>query len=79
MGQYVANKLVKAMSSKNIHIDESTVLIMGFTFKGDCPDIRNTKIIEIVHELQTYNIKVDIYDHWACNEDVEREYGINLL
>ena len=79
MGAYVATKLVKALSSKNIHIDESRVLILGFTFKGDCPDIRNTKIIDIVHELQSFNIKVDVNDEWASPIEVQKEYGLNML
>ncbi|MBF4317451.1 nucleotide sugar dehydrogenase, partial [Vibrio anguillarum] len=64
MGEYVATQLVKALSRKKIHIDEAKVLIMGFTFKGDCPDFRNTKIIDIVNELQDFNMSVDVYDSW---------------
>jgi UDP-N-acetyl-D-glucosamine/UDP-N-acetyl-D-galactosamine dehydrogenase len=79
MGAYVATTLVKALSSKNIHIDESRVLVLGFTFKGDCPDIRNTKIIDIVYELQSFNIKVDVHDEWASPIEVQKEYGLNML
>ncbi|EOX3566457.1 Vi polysaccharide biosynthesis UDP-N-acetylglucosamine C-6 dehydrogenase TviB [Vibrio cholerae] len=79
MGEYVATQLVKALSRKKIHIDEAKVLIMGFTFKGDCPDVRNTKIIDIVKELKDFNMTVDVHDDWASKEEVEHEYGIELI
>lgn len=79
MGEYVATQLVKKLASKKIHIDEAKVLIMGFTFKGDCPDVRNTKIIDIVKELQDFNMSVDVYDKWASKEEVQREYSIELI
>lgn len=79
MGEYVATQLVKKLSSKKIHIDEAKVLILGFTFKGDCPDVRNTKIIDIVNELKDFNMSVDVYDEWADVAEVEHEYGIELI
>ncbi|MGL5336185.1 MAG: Vi polysaccharide biosynthesis UDP-N-acetylglucosamine C-6 dehydrogenase TviB [Enterovibrio sp.] len=79
MGEYVATQLVKALSRKKIHIDEAKVLIMGFTFKGDCPDVRNTKIINIVNELKDFNMSVDVYDGWASKDEVKHEYGIELI
>lgn len=79
MGQYVATQMVKKLASKKIHIDEAKVLVMGFTFKGDCPDTRNTKVIEIVKELQSFNINVDVYDDWASKEEVKDHYGIELI
>ncbi|PMN71086.1 Vi polysaccharide biosynthesis UDP-N-acetylglucosamine C-6 dehydrogenase TviB [Enterovibrio norvegicus] len=79
MGEYVATQLVKKLSSKKIHIDEAKVLILGFTFKGDCPDVRNTKIINIVKELQDYNMSVDVHDSWASKDEVRHEYGIELI
>ena len=79
MGTYVATQLVKALSNKKIHIDEARVLILGFTFKGDCPDVRNTKIIDIFTELRSFNVSVDIYDSWASREEVDREYGIQTI
>lgn len=78
MGQYVATQMVKKLASKKIHIDEAKVLVMGFTFKGDCPDTRNTKVIEIIKELQSFNINVDVYDDWASKEEVKDHYGIEL-
>mmetsp|Transcript_10468 Transcript_10468/g.33856 ORF Transcript_10468/g.33856 Transcript_10468/m.33856 type:complete len:427 (+) Transcript_10468:309-1589(+) len=79
MGEYVATQLVKKLSSQKIHIDEAKVLVLGFTFKGDCPDVRNTKIIDIVNELKDFNMSVDVYDDWANPAEVEHEYGISLV
>lgn len=79
MGQYVATQMVKKLASKKIHIDEAKVLVMGFTFKGDCPDTRNTKVIEIIKELQSFNINVDVYDDWASKEEVQDHYRIELI
>ena len=79
MGQYVATQMVKKLASKKIHIDEAKVLVMGFTFKGNCPDTRNTKVIEIIKELESFNINVDIYDNWANKDEVEDHYGIKLI
>lgn len=79
MGEYVATQLVKKLASKKIHIDEAKVLILGFTFKGDCPDVRNTKIIDIVKELKDFNMSVDVYDGWANPAEVKHEYGVELI
>ena len=79
MGEYVATQLVKKLASRKIHIDEARVLILGFTFKGDCPDVRNTKIIDIVKELTDFNMSVDVYDSWASKEEVKHEYGLDLI
>lgn len=79
MGQYVANQYLKKISSKNIVIKHSKVLILGFTFKGNCPDVRNTMIIKIVKELQSFNINVDVHDHWADPKEVKNTYNIELI
>lgn len=79
MGEYVATQLVKKLSSEKIHIDEARVLVLGFTFKGDCPDVRNTKIIDIVKELKDFNMTVDVFDDWADADEVQHEYGIQLI
>ena len=79
MGEYVATQLVKKVASKKIHIDEAKVLVLGFTFKGDCPDVRNTKIIDIVRELEDFNMSVDVFDTWADKHEVKSEYGIELI
>ena len=79
MGEYVATQLVKKLSSQKIHVDEAKVLVLGFTFKGDCPDVRNTKIIDIVNELKDFNMSVDVYDRWANPEEVKHEYNLDTL
>ena len=79
MGEYVATQLVKKLSSQKIHIDEAKVLVLGFTFKGDCPDVRNTKIVDIIKELKDFNMDVDLYDSWADPAEVEHEYDLQLI
>lgn len=79
MGEYVATQLVKKLSANKIHIDEAKVLVLGFTFKGDCPDVRNTKIIDIVSELRDFNMSVDVFDSWADPEEVKSEYQLDLI
>ena len=79
MGEYVATQLVKKLSSQKIHVDEARVLVLGFTFKGDCPDVRNTKIIDIINELKDFNMSVDVYDRWANPAEVDHEYGLSLV
>ena len=79
MGQYVVSQLVKGMLQKRIQVDQANVLVMGLTFKENCPDLRNTKVIDIVHELKEYNINVDIVDPLCASEEAEREYGVSLI
>ncbi|MEK7285734.1 MAG: nucleotide sugar dehydrogenase [Nitrospirota bacterium] len=78
MGSHVASEVIKLMTQKKIQVVDSHILILGLTFKENCPDIRNTRVVDIVHELQQYNTHVDIYDPWASKEDVEKEYKITL-
>ena len=78
MGEYVVSQLVKTMLKKRIHVDGANVLVMGLTFKENCPDLRNTKVIDIVSELKEYNINVDITDPWCSSEESEHEYGLTL-
>ena len=79
MGMFVANKLVKLLISKKHIISNSKTLILGITFKEDCPDIRNSKVIDIYRELKQFNMNVDVYDPHADKHEVKEEYGINLL
>jgi len=78
MGIFVAKKVIKLMINKGIPIKNSNVLILGITFKENCPDIRNTKVIDIYKELITYGVNVDVNDPWANKKDVKDEYGIEL-
>ena len=79
MGMFVANKLVKLLIAKNHVISKSKVLVLGITFKEDCPDIRNSKVIDIVRELQQFNIDVEVFDPHADKHEVGEEYGIKLI
>mgnify|MGYP001069545464 CR=1 FL=1 len=78
MGKHVVSELVKKMLKKRIQINGANVLLMGLTFKENCPDLRNTKVVDIVSELKEYNINVDIVDPWCSNEEAQYEYGLNL-
>tara|TARA_B100002052_G_scaffold282299_1_gene292126 strand:- start:9422 stop:10681 length:1260 start_codon:yes stop_codon:yes gene_type:complete len=75
MGIYIAQRTLKLMVSNDIIIEKSRVLILGLTFKENCPDIRNTKVIDIVNELKDYNVAVDVFDPWADKNEVFNEYG----
>lgn len=77
MGAYVVTQLVKAMIKKKIQVEGAKVLVLGLSFKENCPDIRNTKIIDIVNELTEYNIAADVYDPWVDASEAQHEYGIN--
>jgi UDP-N-acetyl-D-glucosamine/UDP-N-acetyl-D-galactosamine dehydrogenase len=79
MGMFVANKLVKLLISKKHVISNSKSLILGITFKEDCPDIRNSKVIDIYRELQQFNMNVDVYDPHADKHEVKEEYGVDLV
>lgn len=79
MGAYVVTQLVKDMIKKKIQVEGAKVLVLGLSFKENCPDIRNTKVIDIVHELQEYHIQADIYDPWIDAAEAEHEYGIQPI
>lgn len=79
MGAYVVSQLVKAMLKRRIHVDGARVLVMGLAFKENCPDLRNTRVVDIVGELAEYNIQVDVYDPWVSAEDARHEYGITPI
>jgi UDP-N-acetyl-D-galactosamine dehydrogenase len=76
MGKYVATEVIKLMLKKDINVKNSNVLVLGFTFKEDCPDVRNTKVIDIINELKTYDVNVSIFDPWANPEEVMHEYNV---
>ena len=76
MSAYVASQLIKGMLKRRIHVDGARVLIMGLTFKENCPDLRNTKVVDIVRELADYNIQIDVYDPWVSVKEAEYEYGL---
>ena len=79
MGKHVATEVVKLMMRKDIKVIDSKVLILGFTFKEDCPDVRNTRVIDIYNELKSFDVQVDVHDPWVDCNDVRHEYGIEIL
>ena len=79
MGKHVATEVIKHMMRKDLKVIESKVLILGFTFKEDCPDVRNTRVIDIYEELLSFDMNVDVYDPWANAAEVKHEYGLDIL
>ncbi len=79
MGAYVAGQLVKAMLKRRIQVNGARVLVLGFAFKENCPDIRNTRVIDVVSELHDYGIQVDVHDPWVNSNDALDQYGIDLV
>jgi UDP-N-acetyl-D-galactosamine dehydrogenase len=77
MGAYVAGQLVKQMLKRRIQVDGANILVLGLTFKENCPDLRNTKVVDILGELAEYNVNVDVYDPWIDAEAAQHEYGIS--
>jgi len=78
MGSYVAHEVVKLMIQKDAKVKGGNVLILGITFKENCPDIRNSKVIDVIDELQNYNLNIDVYDPWANASEVKREFDVEL-
>lgn len=79
MGAYVAGQLVKAMIKKRIQVEGARVLILGLAFKENCPDLRNTRVVDVVRELRDYGVEVDVHDPWADADEAWREYGFGLV
>lgn len=79
MGSYVAGRVIKLMIKKGILINRSKVLVLGMTFKENCPDIRNSRVVDIISELREFGAEMDVYDPWACGREVRAEYGIDLI
>lgn len=78
MGEYVASRIVKLMIKKEIAVNHSKLLMLGITFKENCPDVRNTKIVDVIKSLSEYGIEISIYDPWANSEQVMHEYGLTI-
>src|SRR5690606_30897060 len=76
MGKYVAMEVIKLMLQKNIKVKGAQILIMGITFKEDCPDVRNTKVVDVINEIESYGTKLTIYDPWASPEEVKKQYNL---
>lgn len=78
MGKYIASAVTKKMTQRKTHVVDSNILIMGLAFKENCPDLRNTRVVDIIEELQSYNANIDVYDPWVSAAEAEHEYGLNL-
>jgi UDP-N-acetyl-D-galactosamine dehydrogenase len=76
MGSYVAGQVVKLMTHRRIHVVDANILVLGLAFKENCPDLRNSRVIDIISEFQSYHAKVDVYDPWVDADEAEHEYGI---
>ncbi len=76
MGMYVANQVIKLMTRRRIHVVDANILVLGLTFKENCPDLRNTRVVDLIHEFDSYHANVDVYDPWVDPEQAQREYGI---
>ncbi len=79
MGEYVVTQLIKAMTKRRMLVNGARVLVMGLAFKENCPDLRNTRVVDIVHELQKYDVEVDVHDPWAAAAEARHEYGLELV
>jgi len=79
MGEYVAGEVIRLMAGKRIRIKSSRVLVLGLAFKENCPDLRNSKVVDVIRKLQEYGVKVDVYDPWVNIADAKREYGIRPI
>jgi UDP-N-acetyl-D-galactosamine dehydrogenase len=79
MGEYIVSQVVKRMLKRRIHVEDANVLILGLTFKENCPDIRNTRVVDLVREFQDYGANVDVYDPWVDAEQAEEEYSITPI
>ena len=79
MGSYVAEQVLKLMTKKRIHVVDANILIMGLTFKENCPDIRNTRVVDLVEEFKRFNCNVDVYDPWVDKDEAVHEYNIKLI
>jgi len=79
MGAYIAERLIKLMTRNKINVVDSRVLILGLSFKENTPDLRNTKVIDLISTLQDYHVNVDVYDPWANPEAAQQEYGLSLI
>ena len=79
MGKYVASEVVKLMVLNDIKVKQSNILALGITFKENCPDVRNTKAVDVINNLKSYGTNVDVYDPWATSDEVKHEYGLDLI
>jgi UDP-N-acetyl-D-galactosamine dehydrogenase len=79
MGSYIARQMIKAMLKRRIQVDGARVLVMGLAFKENCPDLRNTRVVDVLMELREYGVEVDVYDPWVDRQEAQDEYGLTPI
>jgi UDP-N-acetyl-D-glucosamine/UDP-N-acetyl-D-galactosamine dehydrogenase len=79
MGAHVAERVIKLMTKRRIHAAQASILVMGLAFKENCPDLRNTRVVDVIAEFQSYHAQVDVHDPWVSAEEARREYGLDLV
>ncbi|MBU6950587.1 MULTISPECIES: Vi polysaccharide biosynthesis UDP-N-acetylglucosamine C-6 dehydrogenase TviB [unclassified Hahella] len=79
MGEHVAERVIRMMTQRKQHVAEANILVLGLTFKENCPDIRNTRVVDVISAFESYNANVDVYDPWASPAEAEHEYGIRVI
>ena len=79
MGRYIASEIVKLMLKKRIHVADANILVLGLTFKENCPDLRNTRVVDIIDELDSYGANIEVYDPWANKQEAEELYGVTMI
>ncbi len=79
MGSYIADQVAKLMTKKRVHVVDANILIMGLSFKENCPDLRNTRVVDLINEFQSFNCNVDVYDPWVDKDEAQHEYGITPI
>jgi UDP-N-acetyl-D-galactosamine dehydrogenase len=79
MGVYVANQIIKHLVGKDIKIKGAKILMLGITFKENCPDIRNTKVIDVIQELESFGVVVEVYDPWVSEDEVNKHYQLTMV
>lgn len=79
MGRYIASQVVKLMLMKRIHVADAKILVLGLTFKENCPDLRNTRVTDIIDELSSYGASIEVYDPWADSQAAHQHYGVTMI
>ncbi len=79
MGRYISSEIVKLMLKKRIHVADANILVLGLTFKENCPDLRNTRVVDIIEELSSYGANIEVYDPWANKQEAEELYGVTMI
>jgi UDP-N-acetyl-D-galactosamine dehydrogenase len=79
MGSHIARRVIKHMIQRSIQVANANVLVLGLAFKENCPDLRNTRVVDVINSLREFNTQIDVYDPWVAAADAEEEYGLNVI